>query len=60
MMALDIINPLGNHNTLRQARKVMSKGFHRRLGIAGPGAREMANQVFFFVSILPSGFPRLV
>jgi hypothetical protein len=60
MIALDIINPMRNDHPGGQARKVMIKGFPRCLGIEGPGAVEIANQFFFFVSTLTIGFPWLV
>jgi hypothetical protein len=60
MIALQIIDAMGNHDALCQTRKVMIKCFPGRLGVECARPLQIANQLFFLVSMLTIGAPRVV
>ena len=57
MIVSEIINPIRNHNPIGQTRKIMIKGQYRFLRVQATLTIKAANQFFFFVSILMTGFP---
>lgn len=60
VIPLQIIQAMGNDDPLSEAGKVMIPGFYRGLRIQRPRTIKIANQLFFFVSMLRTGWPRLM
>jgi hypothetical protein len=60
VLPLQIRDAVGHHHALRQTRQVMIAWFYGRLGGECPRPIQMANQLFFWVSLLTLGAPRVV
>ena len=60
VIPLQIIKAMWNDDPLGEARKVMIPGLDGRLGIERARTVEIANQLFFFVSMLRTGLPRSI
>ena len=56
LIALEVVNPRRNDDPVSQAGEIMSQSLHRDACLERPGPIEIADQFFFLVSRLITGF----